>query len=57
MWAELSLVLSLFTRLTNEQTDGRTDRQSDISLMANTALDTMQRDKKWLGKTKLLETP
>jgi len=43
MLAQVSLVLSQFTRLTDGRIDRRTDRRTDISLMAKTAL---QRGKK-----------
>jgi len=45
IWTDLCTVLSQFTRVTDRQTDGRTNRQTDRILIARPRLHYMQRGK------------
>ena len=55
MWTDLSSILSQFTRPTERQTDGRTDRQTDSFLIARPRLNAMQRGENLSSKTFLLK--
>jgi len=55
IWTDLSSVLSQITRLTDRQTDGRSDRQTDRILIARPRLHSMQRGIVWSKFTQVIE--